>query len=346
MAGAATAFVLAKLKALLPLFKVGTLGGAVVTMAFSVWTYTLIAPLEVAVGLVLLLLIHELGHAWAARVKGLPTTAPVFIPFLGAIINMRRHPRDAATEAYIAMGGPLVGSAGAAAAWWIGLQWKSPLFIAMAYIGCLLNLFNLLPIRPLDGGRIVIAVSRWLWGLGLLAGLGLILYTRSFLLLLLWALFAYELYRKLRIRRGKGKLFTTSASYEIPIKQLEAEGVELPGLQHRQPLDFSTFSELDGKQRVIVIWEKMGLRGRLTLPRQGLIRRARLSHVDYRSREYGRFLVLRCTVEYEPYENDAYYDVPFRSRLAFGAVYAGLAAFLVWMLLLLNRLTETLPPKG
>src|SRR5690606_6293670 len=118
----------------------------------SVGAYALIAPLQLAVGMVVMVLIHELGHVVAAKQKGLSTSAPVFIPFIGAMVNLERHPRNAATEAYIALGGPLLGSIGAFASYWIGNRWDSLLLLALAYIGFIINLVNLLPIHPLDGG--------------------------------------------------------------------------------------------------------------------------------------------------------------------------------------------------
>jgi Zn-dependent protease len=138
------------------------------TMLVSIGAYALIAPLEFAIGFVILILIHELGHVWAAKIKGLPVTAPVFIPFLGALIMMKRHPRDAQTEAFIAFGGPLIGSLGALVFLWVGLAFGNALLIQLAYVGLFLNLINLLPIQPLDGGRISVAVSRWLWLFGLI----------------------------------------------------------------------------------------------------------------------------------------------------------------------------------
>ncbi|WP_231571259.1 site-2 protease family protein [Gordoniibacillus kamchatkensis] len=97
-------FIITKLKGLFVLFKFSKIGGTLLTMLLSIGAYAIMSPLWFAVGFVVLILIHELGHSIAAKQKGLPVSAPIFIPFIGALINMKRHPRDAVTEAYIAFG--------------------------------------------------------------------------------------------------------------------------------------------------------------------------------------------------------------------------------------------------
>ncbi|MBE0341963.1 site-2 protease family protein, partial [Paenibacillus sp. 28ISP30-2] len=111
--GSAAALLLLKGKSLLALLKFGKFGGVLISMAITIGTYAIIYPWGFAVGFVLLLFVHELGHVWAAKRKGLPVSAPLFIPFLGALITMKRHPLDAQTEAYVAMGGPFLGTVGA-----------------------------------------------------------------------------------------------------------------------------------------------------------------------------------------------------------------------------------------
>lgn len=122
-----------------------------------------------AVGFVILMLVHEMGHVFALRYYGLRASPPIFIPFLGAIINLRQSPPDALAEAVVGMGGPFLGTIGAIACFWIG--WflpQYPVLMSIAFFGFILNLFNLLPVPPLDGGRITAALSPWLWLFGLL----------------------------------------------------------------------------------------------------------------------------------------------------------------------------------
>lgn len=138
------------------------------TMLISVVVYAWIFGWRYAVGFVALLFVHEMGHFIAARQRGLPVGAPTFIPFVGAWIEMKQLPHDAETEAYVGMGGPLVGSLGALACYFVARDMgpDGRWLLAVAYGGFFLNLFNLIPISPLDGGRITAVLSPRLWLLG------------------------------------------------------------------------------------------------------------------------------------------------------------------------------------
>jgi Zn-dependent protease len=142
------------------------------TMLFSIWIYATIFGWQFAVGFVLLMFVHECGHLLVARKFGLKVSAPVFIPFMGAFILLKDAPRNAWMEASVGIGGPLLGSLGALVCHSMGQMFDAPILIALASTGYFLNLFNLLPVGFLDGGRIVTALSRWLW----LPGLALLLW--------------------------------------------------------------------------------------------------------------------------------------------------------------------------
>ena len=162
LAKLAAPFLLAvKLKLFVPLL----------TMLASVGAYALFWGWRFAVGFVLLLFVHECGHAIELRRQGVKAGLPVFIPFLGALISMRELPGNAYREARMALAGPLLGSAAALAVFAAAELTGSQLLLALAYTGFFLNLFNLLPVLPLDGGRAAAALSPKLWLLGL-AGLG------------------------------------------------------------------------------------------------------------------------------------------------------------------------------
>ncbi|MEY2542304.1 MAG: hypothetical protein QOI22_1906 [Verrucomicrobiota bacterium] len=155
----------AKLKfVILPLLKFLPLllksGG---TMLLMIWIYTMMWGWKFAVGFVLLLLVHECGHLLVAKKFGLKVGAPVFIPFMGAFIALKEAPRNAWMEACVGIGGPMLGTAGALVCNLLGESFHAPIFIALAWFGYFLNLFNLTPVGMLDGGRIVTALSRWLW---------------------------------------------------------------------------------------------------------------------------------------------------------------------------------------
>jgi Zn-dependent protease len=136
--------------------KLATTGG---TMLLSLAVYATIWGWPYAAGFVALLFAHEMGHFVAARQRGLNVGAPTFIPFIGAWIELKDQPHDVATEAYVAMAGPLVGSVAAVLVYLWGRAEESSLLLAIAYAGLFLNLFNLLPLSPLDGGRITAIIS-------------------------------------------------------------------------------------------------------------------------------------------------------------------------------------------
>ncbi|MFD1907354.1 site-2 protease family protein [Paenibacillus rhizoplanae] len=130
------------------------IAGPLISMMVSIWAYALISPWQFAVGFVALMFVHEIGHVIAAKRIGLPVSAPLFIPFMGALITMKRQPLDARQEAYVAFGGPILGSVGALIVFGAAYYYHSPLLYSLAYIGFFLNLINLLPIHPLDGGEL------------------------------------------------------------------------------------------------------------------------------------------------------------------------------------------------
>ncbi|TBL71431.1 metalloprotease [Paenibacillus thalictri] len=336
--GAAGAFVLAKAKALLPLLKLGKAGGAVLSMLVTVGAYAILFPFGFAVGFVLLILGHELGHVIAAKRKGLPVSGIFFIPFLGALTNMKRNPRDAVTEAYIAFGGPLVGSMCALAVFAAALVWNHPLLYSLAYVGFFLNLINMLPINPLDGGRIVVAVSRWMWVVGLVGGLVVIYFMPNIILIIIWLMFAWDMYKKFVKYRNHGQPRAVVMPIQVEAQPLIDQGYFIPGPEHKRQLDFTTYCDLeDGRQDVLIYWENMQLEGRLTLPEQGTIKRVHVIKIDHLQHENGLRLTVHCQVDYEKYEDDAYYDVPIASRWKFGISYALLAVFLVYMMHLTHK---------
>ncbi len=155
------------------------------TMLLTIGAYAMVWGVWVAVGFVLLILVHECGHLLAARRLGLKVGAPVFIPFMGAFIALKEAPRNAWIEAQVGIGGPLLGTVGAAVCELLEQATGNRMFGALAYTGFLLNLFNLAPIGMLDGGRIVTALSPWLWLVGLAIVLVLTILHPNFLLLLI-----------------------------------------------------------------------------------------------------------------------------------------------------------------
>jgi Zn-dependent protease len=143
--------------------KLLTTGG---TMIISVFAYALLFGWWYAVGFVLLIFIHEMGHYLEAKRSGLDVGAPTFIPFVGAWIELKDQPHNAETEARVALAGPLFGTLAALGCFYLARGNDSKLLLALAYAGFMLNLWNLIPISPLDGGRIVGVLSPRIWLLG------------------------------------------------------------------------------------------------------------------------------------------------------------------------------------
>jgi len=176
------------MKALLALLAAGKLGKVLLTsgsMLISVLAYSWIFGWRYSVGFVALIFVHEMGHYLAARQRGLNVGAPTFIPFVGAWIELKDKPHDAETEAYVGFAGPLVGSLGALACYFLARSQDSALLLAVAYSGFFLNLFNLIPISPFDGGRITAVISPKLWLIGAPMLLALFFYRPSPLLVLM-----------------------------------------------------------------------------------------------------------------------------------------------------------------
>lgn len=143
------------------------------SMFLSMAVYATMFGWPYAAGFVLLILVHEMGHYIAARERGLNVGAPTFIPFVGAWIELKEMPHDVETEAYVGMAGPFAGTLGAVACYAAARHFgDNQLLLALSYAGFMINLFNLIPISPLDGGRItaILTPRVWLFGLPVLAG--------------------------------------------------------------------------------------------------------------------------------------------------------------------------------
>ncbi|HXX42446.1 MAG TPA: site-2 protease family protein [Chthoniobacterales bacterium] len=170
------------------------------TMLLSIGIYASIWGWKFALGFVLLLFVHECGHLIVAKKFGLKVSAPVFIPFMGAFILLKDQPRNAWMEACVGIGGPMLGSLGALLCHSLGETAHAPILIALAYSGYFLNVFNLTPVGFLDGGRIVTALSRWLW----LPGLAVLLWFGwKYMNLIIWLMVFLSLPRVISLFRRR-----------------------------------------------------------------------------------------------------------------------------------------------
>jgi Zn-dependent protease len=192
----------AKFKAillLLPKIKIlATAGSALV----SVGAYSILWGWQFAIGFVVLLFIHEMGHVVALRRAGIKASAPMFVPFMGAVVWARSLGDDAVTEARVGLAGPVFGTAAAGIVAIVGVATGSGLLEALGYIGFFLNLFNLLPVVPLDGGRAMAAMAPWMWFVGFGALVTLEFVTPNPVLLIICLVAAYDLYHRWQKRRS------------------------------------------------------------------------------------------------------------------------------------------------
>ena len=164
------------LVALLKSGKVLATGGS---MLISMAAYSMLYGWKFSLGFIVLLFTHEMGHFLAARQRGLNVGAPTFIPFVGAWIEMKEMPRNAEIEAYVGFGGPLIGTIATLSCYFAARYFDSNLLMTIAYAGFMLNLFNLIPISPLDGGRITSILTPRIWLLGVPVLLGWFLWRPS-----------------------------------------------------------------------------------------------------------------------------------------------------------------------
>jgi Zn-dependent protease len=203
-AGAAIIALLAKLKAVLLLLPKVKLLATAGTMIVSVIAYGSIWGFAFAAGFVALILIHEMGHVIQLRREGIRASAPIFIPFLGAVIGSRSLGDNALAEARVGLAGPILGTVGAAACLAVWQLTGNDLWRALAFTGFFLNLFNLIPMVPLDGGRAMAAMTPWMWGAGFAGLVVLAFFFPNPIFVLILIVGGYETYRRWKQSRRDG----------------------------------------------------------------------------------------------------------------------------------------------
>jgi Zn-dependent protease len=196
---------------LVPKIKLLTTAG---TALVSIAAYSLWFGWWFAVGLVVLLFVHEMGHVIQLRREGIRATAPMFIPFFGAMISAKSLGENALAEARVGLAGPILGTVGAAACLVVAEAANSDLLRALAYFGFFLNLINLVPVVPFDGGRAMAAMAPSMWFLGLGALVALLLLTGNPFLLLFVLLGGLETHRRWRARKTRS--LEQAAYYRVP----------------------------------------------------------------------------------------------------------------------------------
>jgi len=196
------------------------------SMLVSIVAYQLLFGWAFSVGFVLLLLVHEMGHVFQLRREGVEASAPMFIPFLGAVISAKSLGDDAAAEARVGLAGPILGTIGTLIPLGIWLATGEDLWRALAYMGFLLNLFNLLPVLPLDGGRAMAALSPWVWFAGFAGLIVLTFFFPNPILLLVILFGGIESWRRWKARHSPESV----AFHDIPTRTRVGVAVVYLGL--------------------------------------------------------------------------------------------------------------------
>jgi Zn-dependent protease len=238
--GALIAGLLVKLQALVVLLMdikwvafAAKFGLASITALISIGAYALLFGWSFAIGLVALLFIHEMGHVVVMRMKGLPISGMVFIPMLGAAVFMSRMPANARDEAEVGIAGPIAGAVASSVCLLIAftLPNSSGIWAALAYFGFFMNLFNLIPIVPFDGGRVLAAIDRRIWIIGFLGLVAIQIWewiqgTASIWLLLFILVAATQFWA----RKGGAKTPEAQAYYAVPLSERIILGLVYFGL--------------------------------------------------------------------------------------------------------------------
>ncbi len=186
------------------------------SMLVTVAAYATKFRLGLVVGFVLITVIHEIGHAVVIRAKGLRTGFMVFIPFIGGAVTLKAQPRSAYDDAQIGLAGPIAGTLASLVSLQIFKWTNNPLYLLIASVGFILNLLNLLPLGPLDGGRISAAITKWMWLFGGAAVVYKTLHQPNPLMILILILAAFQVYASI-VREKEDKAF-----YDVTFTQRAA----------------------------------------------------------------------------------------------------------------------------
>ena len=183
------------------------------SMLVSIAAYSLIWGWPFAAGFVALLFVHEMGHYIQMRREGVQPSWMVFIPFLGAAVGARSLGGSALAEARVGLAGPVLGTIGTLVV--AGIYWATgeDFWRALAFVGFFLNLFNLLPVLPLDGGRAMAAMAPWMWGVGFAALLMLLIVAPNPILIIILLFGGMETWRRYKLR--KSGLDGNAAYYKV-----------------------------------------------------------------------------------------------------------------------------------
>ncbi|MED1863054.1 site-2 protease family protein [Fictibacillus nanhaiensis] len=219
-------FLLSKLKWVFGLLKLGKFA-TLISMFISLGAYAAFYGWKFAVAIVYLIFVHEMGHLVAAKQKGIKTSPAIFIPFMGAAIGMKEMPKNAKDEAYIAYAGPLFGLLSFLPAVFLYETTGEPFWGLVIFLGAMINLFNLFPVSPLDGGRIVGVLSTKIWFIGLLLVLPYLFISPDPIIFLIFIFGILTWWKRVREDFEQNKLQETLTLFQSEQEKLSAINQEM-----------------------------------------------------------------------------------------------------------------------
>ncbi|MTI82003.1 MAG: site-2 protease family protein [Firmicutes bacterium] len=204
-------------KILLTALKASKFMGTFITMGLTILIYSQFYGWLFALGFVIAIFIHEMGHFLTSKVIGLKVSAPMFIPFLGAFIGLKEQPKSIKEESITAIGGPAAGLLATIVCLILFEVTNSPYWAGLTYISAFLNLFNLLPFGPLDGGRITKALSPLIWVIGLIGTVILIWKLHAYILIFILIVGIIEVFNMIKNKEDTKKYLEVEPQFRVTI---------------------------------------------------------------------------------------------------------------------------------
>ncbi|MBC6975622.1 site-2 protease family protein [Bacillus sp. Xin] len=328
-------FLLSKLKWVFAIFKLAKFS-TVFSMLLSLGAYAAIYGWKFGVALIYLLFVHEMGHLWAAKRKGIPTSPAIFIPFMGALIGMKEMPKNAKDEAYLAYMGPLFGLLSFLPAIPLYMITKEPFWALVILLGSMLNFFNLIPVSPLDGGRIISVVSTKIWMLGLAVLLGYSIFFKSIMGGFIFIIGCMELYRVMKRNKPIEELGYKVDVMRVYLAKLQEELEETEAVHRTLYMIHHEMKLLKQKEKEKQL--EVGERQKIEVLEYVLPKFEPLDYVPYEDEKEEYFIRIREALEVserkmnewgkEKKQQEDYYKVDAKTRWTVFAYYIGLLAIL------------------
>ncbi|WP_409304202.1 site-2 protease family protein [Peribacillus sp. SCS-155] len=339
IAAAVALFLLGKLKWLVALLKLAKFA-SVLSIFVSLGAYALVYGWKFAIALVYLIFIHETGHLLAAKRKNIKTSKAIFLPFVGALIALKEEPKNAKDEAYLAYGGPLLGTVAFLPALPLFSVTNDPFWLLVITLGSFLNLFNLAPIHPMDGGRIVGVISTKIWLAGII-GMIIYMFLNPNPVLFIFLLFGISTWwKELRKKVRQNKRLIALEQYRFAIQQYdmyaastEEERIRIHNLWQWELRQTSQKLANSQAWHFPFIGDKKRYEHELLETKREVLSRLLFAGIhiydDYGIKERGDFEKKIHEEESQLEKEENYYKATNKTRIIWAILYIALALFLI-----------------